>query len=247
MTAPSSTPAVQPEPHGTSVRLVIVRHGETEWNAGGRIQGQTDVHLSAHGEAQARRLSSRLAEEPIAVAYTSDLQRAWRTAELAVEGRSVSIVRDPVWRELHFGEWEGLNYAEAASRDPELASKRLRHPAYVAPPNGEHLGDLITRIRPALDSIRGAHAGETVLIATHGGVVRVLGCYFLGLDLELAWRLTAGNTGVSVVMWWDDGPIMETWNDTSHLRVIAHAPSLGPSPTPNYPAVIRTTPEEEVP
>ncbi len=205
--------------HGAPpVRLLIVRHGETQWNADGRIQGQTDVHLSIRGEMQARALVPRLADEPIDAVYASDLQRAWRTADLAAEGRLVPVTRDPAWRELAFGEWEGLVYAEAAARDPEVASRRMRHPAHTAPPGGEHLGGLLERVRPALQAIQVRHAGQTVLIATHGGVVRTLGCFFLGLDLDAAWRLTAGNAGLSIISWWPDGPILETWNDTSHLR-----------------------------
>lgn len=222
MTGPEASTvrhATEPDAHGTApVRVLIVRHGETPWNADGRIQGQTDVHLSDRGEMQARALAPRLAEELIAAVYASDLQRAWRTADLAVEGRFVPVTRDPAWRELAFGEWEGLVYAEAAARDPEVASRRLRHPARTAPPGGEHLGDLLDRVRPALQAIQARHAGETVLIATHGGVVRALGCFFLGLDLDAAWRLTAGNAGLSIFSWWPDGPILESWNDTSHLR-----------------------------
>lgn len=222
MTGPKSRTvghASEPDAHGTPpVRVLIVRHGETQWNADGRIQGQTDVHLSDRGEMQARALFPRLADELIAAVYASDLQRAWRTADLAVDGRLVPVTRDPALRELAFGEWEGLVYAEAAARDPEVASRRLRHPARTAPPGGEHLGDLLERVRPALQAIQSRHAGETVLIATHGGVVRALGCFFLGLDLDSAWRLTAGNAGLSIVSWWHDGPILEAWNDTSHLR-----------------------------
>ncbi len=222
MTGPEASTvghATETDAHGTApVRVLIVRHGETQWNADGRIQGQTDVHLSDRGEMQARALVPRLADELIAAVYASDLQRAWRTADLAVEGRLVPVTRDPAWRELAFGEWEGLVYAEAAARDPEVASRRLRHPARTAPPGGEHLGDLLDRVRPALQAIQARHAGETVLIATHGGVVRALGCFFLGLDLDAAWRLTAGNAGLSIVSWWPDGPILDSWNDTSHLR-----------------------------
>ncbi len=193
-----------------------MRHGETAWNADSRIQGQTDIPLNLRGEAQARRLRTRLAHEAIVVAYASDLQRAWRTAELAVEGRSISVVRDPVWRELRFGDWEGLTSSETVARDPEIAAARRRRPGDVRPPNGEHLGDMRDRIAPAIDAIRLRHPGETVLVATHGGVVRTLGCHLLGMDLNLAWRLGASNVGVAIIELWPDGPIVETWNDTAH-------------------------------
>lgn len=216
----SNWPASRPHPHEATrpVRLLVVRHGETSWNADSRIQGQTDIPLSPRGEAQARRLQSRLANEQITVAYASDLQRAWRTAELALEGRSdIAIVRDPVWRELRFGDWEGLTSAESVARDPDLAAARRRHPASVRPPGGEHLADLQARIAPAIEAIRQRHRGETVLVATHGGVVRTLGCHVLGMDLDLAWRLGASNVGLAVVELRPDGPVVECWNDTAHL------------------------------
>jgi broad specificity phosphatase PhoE len=216
----SNWPASRPRPESVTntVRLIVVRHGETPWNAENRIQGQTDIPLSQRGEAQARRLQARLANEEITVAYASDLQRAWRTAQLAVEGHGIPIVRDPVWRELRFGDWEGLTSAETVARDPEIAAARRREPGRVRPPNGEHLGDMRDRIAPAVEAIRLRHPGETVLVATHGGVVRTLGCHLLGLDLDLAWRLGASNVGVAIIELWPDGPIVETWNDTAHLR-----------------------------
>ena len=222
MTAASSSdgwPASHPRPDAPTrpVRLLVVRHGETTWNAESRIQGQTDIPLSPRGEAQARRLRSRLAHEPITTAYASDLQRAWLTAELALDGRDIPVVRDPVWRELRFGDWEGLTSAETVARDPEIAAARRRRPGSVRPPGGEHLADMRDRIAPAIEAIRLRHPGETVLVSTHGGVVRTLGCHLLALDLDLAWRLSASNVGLAVVELWPDGPVVETWNDTAHL------------------------------
>ena len=158
-----------------------------------------------------------MAHELITTAYASDLQRAWRTAELAVFGRNIPVTRDPVWRELRFGDWEGLTSAETVARDPEIAAARRRRPGSVRPPGGEHLADMRDRIAPAIEAIRLRHAGETVLVSTHGGVVRTLGCHLLALDLDLAWRLSASNVGLAVIDLWPDGPVVETWNDTAHL------------------------------
>jgi probable phosphoglycerate mutase len=212
-------PASTPPSDATAVivRLIVVRHGETTWNAENRIQGQTDIELNSRGEAQARRLRARLADEPITAVYASDLQRAWRTAELAIEGRDIPVVRDRAWRELHFGEWEGLTSAETVARDPEIAAARRRQPGIVRPPGGEHLGDLRDRIAPAIEAIRLRHQGETVLVATHGGVVRTLGCHLLAMDLNLAWRLGAANVGLAVVDLLPDGPVIHAWNETAHL------------------------------
>ena len=212
-------PASRPRPDAPTrpVRLLVVRHGETTWNAESRIQGQTDIPLSPRGEAQASCLRSRLAHELITTAYASDLQRAWRTAELAVLGRDIPVVRDPIWRELRFGDWEGLTSGETVARDADIAAARRRHPGSVRPPGGENLADMRDRIAPAIESIRLRHPGETVLVATHGGVVRTLGCQLLGVDLDLAWRLGASNVGLAVVELWPDGPVVVSWNETAHL------------------------------
>lgn len=200
-----------------SLRLLLARHGETAWNHDGRLQGQSDVPLSALGEQQAARLALRLAAEPIDAVYASDLQRAWRTAAIAAAGRSLPVLQNAAWRELSFGAWEGLTYEQAMARDGDLAARRIADPERVAPPGGEHLGDLAARLDGALDEIGRRHDGQTVLVVTHGGPLRVLPCRVLELPLERSWRFAHANCGLSVVTWYDRAPMLETWNDVSHL------------------------------
>jgi alpha-ribazole phosphatase len=200
-----------------ATRILLVRHGETAWNHQSRLQGQRDTPLSARGEQQAARLGERLAREEIDAVYASDLQRAWRTAEIAVAGRPLEVRRLSVWRELNFGAWEGLVYDDVARRDPELAERRLVDPAHVAPPGGENLNDLARRIMPAAERLRDEHDGQTALLVTHGGPLRVLACALLGLDFNRAWRFEVVNCGVSSVRWYEWAPVIELWNDTLHL------------------------------
>jgi broad specificity phosphatase PhoE len=202
-----------------ALRLLLARHGQTEWNLHARLQGQTDTALSELGERQARALSRRLEHEAVRAVYASDLQRAWRTAELAVAGYGLPpVVRDPAWRELSFGVWEGLTYDEVTAGDPALAARRLEDPADTAPPGGETLSQLAERLLPAAERLRAAHDGETVLVVTHGGPLRVLACALLGLDFNHAWRLQASNGGLSCVRWYEALPVIELWNDALHLR-----------------------------
>jgi alpha-ribazole phosphatase len=200
-----------------ATRILLVRHGETTWNQQSRLQGQVDTPLSVRGEQQAARLGERLAKEEIDAVYASDLERAWRTAEIAVASRGLAVQRSPVWRELGFGDWEGLTYDDVVRRDPELARRRLADPAHVAPPGGENLNDLAQRLMPAAARLRDAHEGQTVLLVTHGGPLRVLACVLLGLDLNRAWRFEATNCGLSSVRWYEWAPVIELWNDTLHL------------------------------
>jgi alpha-ribazole phosphatase len=202
-----------------ALRLLLVRHGQTEWNLHARLQGQSDTKLSALGERQARALNARLAHEEVRAAYASDLERCWRTAELAVAGYGLPpVARDARWRELRFGDWEGLTYDEVTARDPDLAARRLEDPAHVAPPGGETLLQLAGRLLPAAEQLRAAHDGETVLVVTHGGPLRALACALLGLDLNHAWRLQASNGGLSCIRWYEALPVLELWNDVLHLR-----------------------------
>jgi alpha-ribazole phosphatase len=200
-----------------SLRLLLARHGQTTWNHDGRLQGQVDVPLSGVGGQQAARLRLRLAPEQIDAVYASDLERSWRTAELAVAGRGVDVQRDRAWRELAFGEWEGLTYEQVIERDRDLAERRVVDPEHVAPPGGEDLAAVARRIDAALTAIGTRHDGQTVLIVTHGGPLRVLACRILEIPLDRSWRFSSANCGLSVVTWYDAGPILEVWNDASHL------------------------------
>lgn len=199
-------------------RMLLVRHAQTAWNHEGRVQGHSDPPLSALGERQAERVGNRLALEQIDAAYASDLQRTYRTAELALAGRGLNAQRDPAWRELNFGEWESLTYDDVMARDPELAQHRLADPAHIAPPGGEHLGHLEQRIMPAIEALRERHHGQTVLVVTHGGPLRVLACRLVGADLNHAWRFEATHGGLSAVRWFEAGATIELWNETVHLR-----------------------------
>jgi alpha-ribazole phosphatase len=201
-----------------ALRLLLVRHAETEWNRLARLQGQTDTRLSATGERQAGTLAVRLAGEEIDAVYASDLQRAWRTAEIAVAERGLPVHRDTAWREMSFGRWEGHTYHEVSESDPDLAERRLWDPAHVAPPGGENLIDVQRRVLPAAERLRRDHEGQTVLLVIHGGTLRVLVCSLLGMDLNHAWRLQADTGSVSCVRWYETLPVLELWNDTAHLR-----------------------------
>ena len=114
--------------------LFIVRHGETEWNAEGRIQGHTDIGLSERGADQARSLAERLAGVSIDVAYSSDMKRTSETAKLALGGRDIVLHETPMLREYHKGEFEGMTLAEIKSQFPDEYPKYLEKNLDYAPP-----------------------------------------------------------------------------------------------------------------
>lgn len=149
--------------------LLLVRHGETDWNAEGRLQGQTDRPLSAYGREQARRLADQLAGEKLDAAYSSDLVRAVETAEIVGGRLGLAVVPDPDLREKNWGSWEGLTPAERAAVE------------FVGESTEEHAA----RMLRALRRIAERHPGGRVLVVTHGGSMRRVQTEALGLALPV--------------------------------------------------------------
>jgi probable phosphoglycerate mutase len=164
--------------HGT-VTLFLARHGETDWNAAGRWQGQTDVPLNEQGRAQAREIALRLRSEGIRSIATSDLLRARATAEIVAE--ELGLVVDhvhPDLRERCFGCFEGLTREEVAARHPEAWQRYVDDPG-PAPPGGESREELLARLLPAISGAAERLAGP-LLVVMHGGSMRALLSAHLG-------------------------------------------------------------------
>jgi broad specificity phosphatase PhoE len=197
------------------VRLLLARHGQTDWNASRRFQGSTDIGLSARGRAQAHALGRALAGRRLAAVYVSPLQRAVDTATLALAGHPVPPVRVlPGLRELSLGEWEGRTVDEIRSQDGDPYLAWLRAPHDRLPPGGEPLDQVAARVRHALEGIAASHAAdEEVLVIAHGGVISVYACELLGSSFNSLWRLRVDNCSLTVVK----PPRLVSVNDTSHL------------------------------
>lgn len=155
-------------------RLCVVRHGETEWNAGKRIQGTIDIPLSALGHAQARATGNALMSEGFAALYSSDLLRARQTAEATAHRARLPLQLLPGLRERHYGVFQGLTYEEAAARYPEEYARHHARDPRFAPAGGESLLDLAARIGDTCEDIVLRHPGTAVAVFTHGGVLDIL-------------------------------------------------------------------------
>jgi probable phosphoglycerate mutase len=154
--------------------LLLIRHGETAWNAEHRIQGHLDIPLSTSGFRQAQRLAERLAGEAIAAVYSSELARAWFTALPLAERLGVEVSAEPRLRERSFGIFEGLTLDEVAHRHPqEFAQWRGRDPDWQLE-GGESGRQLIDRVLAALQDIVARHRGSTIAVVSHGGVLDVV-------------------------------------------------------------------------
>lgn len=155
-------------------RLYIVRHGETDWNREGRVQGHTDTPLNATGRAQARALRRRLLSVTFDAAYASDLSRAYETAAIIIGDGAISVLPRRDLRERHCGRWEGRIFDEIAQSEPANLEAWRNRTGDGGPPGGESESALEGRVLAALEAIVAAHPEQSVLIATHGGPVRAV-------------------------------------------------------------------------
>ncbi len=201
----------------TSGRLLLCRHGQTGFNASLRFQGQMDEPLSELGRQQARLLAGRLAEELVDVAYTSDLARAHETATLALAGRGVPLHVDARLREVAFGRWEGMTFAEIKDKYPDDVVARERDRVHYAMPGGESLAQLADRVRGFLQDVLPRHESQPVLVIAHGGTVNAVISSLLDIPLTSWWRLRNHNANVSVLDFTLQGPRLVSFNDTCHL------------------------------
>ncbi|MEO7251288.1 MAG: histidine phosphatase family protein [Arenimonas sp.] len=194
------------------MKILLARHGETQWNAEGRYQGQMDIPLSEIGLAQARKLGERLRDLPITRAVASPLSRAAVTAQLALEEhRAAQLVFDPDLQEIAHGEWEGLLASEIRERDPERLRAWREAPETVQMPGGESLQQVLDRAWPGLvRACAGLGDGDTLLVVAHDAVNRVLLCKIMGLPLARLWSFRQAPTTVNLL----EGP------DAGHLEVV---------------------------
>lgn len=209
--SPAAFPLARP------TRLCVVRHGETDWNAGRRLQGQIDVPLSAVGHAQARATGNALMHEGFAAIYSSDLARARQTAEAAAHLAHLPVQFLPGLRERHYGVFQGLTHDEAAARYPQAyARHRARDPRF-APDAGESLLDLVARLGSTFDAIMRRHAGAAVAIFTHGGVLDILYRQAAGQPLTSARDFAIPNCGINWIQVANGCWTLLSWAERDHL------------------------------
>lgn len=203
--------------------VLLVRHGETQWNLDQRMQGHTDVPLTERGAEQARRLVSWLGDDRPQVVYSSDLERARHTGEILSAGEAEVRV-DARLREACFGAWQGLTTAEIAERYPaEFEAWRVDALAN-RPPGGETIEALQERCMAAVREALPRHPGARVAFVSHGGPIRTMVCGLLELPLTVYPRLRVENTAVTRILFTTRGAILAGFNDVSHLRESAAAP-----------------------
>ena len=204
-----------------ATRVVVLRHGQTAWNAGQRIQGHTDIPLDATGLWQAERLAEALAAEGITHIYSSDLARAHATAAALARRTGLAVQTDARLRERGFGAFEGLSYAEIGQRWPEDAERwRRREPAFQ-PGGGESLISFQIRCAAVATELAARHPGATLALVAHGGVLDMLYRLATGQALEAPRSWALGNATINRLLWTGEGFTLVGWNDDAHLAVDA--------------------------
>jgi 2,3-bisphosphoglycerate-dependent phosphoglycerate mutase len=202
-------------------RLFLLRHGQTAWNAEQRIQGQLDVPLNAVGQWQAQRLADSLAGEDISVIYSSDLQRTRQTAAPLALACGLGVGLDAGLRERGFGSFEGRTYKEIDEACPEHAARWRQRDLHYQPGGGEALQGFNERSVSTVLKLAAAHAGQTIALVTHGGVLDCI--YRAALRIELhaprSWQID--NAVVNRLLWTPQGLSLVGWSDASHLEVMA--------------------------
>ncbi len=198
-------------------RLLMVRHGDTELNSAERLWGRTDVKLDALGLKQAERLRERLAKERIDAIYSSNLQRALVTAEIIAAKHQLKVITCTELREVDFGELEGLTINEVDQRYPEVTELRMKRSLEMKYPGGDSFLEFSQRVSKFLRRLEHHTTGETVLIVAHSGVLRILLCRLLDMDLRHRWQLHVDLASLSILETNQRGAILKSLNDVCHL------------------------------
>lgn len=199
-------------------RICLVRHGETAWNVQQRLQGHEDIALNERGQAQARAAAAALQAHDFAAIYHSDLQRAVTTARTIAAARTLQTITEPALRERHFGILQGLSRVEAEQQFPGLyAEIRTRNPHVDPPGGGESLDTFARRISTSLHGIAARHAGERVLIVSHGGCMDIMYRIVTGKPLTEPRDFPLGNATLNWIDYQDARWNLRVWDEKAHL------------------------------
>ncbi|HMN20079.1 MAG TPA: histidine phosphatase family protein [Ottowia sp.] len=207
-----------------ATRILLVRHGETDWNRDARVQGHEDIALNAAGRRQARCLAAALAAaDPIDAVFSSDLARALETARPCAEAIGAPLQPTPALRERHFGLYQGRRFVDVRAEQPAQAERwRRRDPDWAPPGGGESLQQFRDRIVPAVQALAARHLDRHIAVFTHGGALDVLYRAATGLGLQDARTWQLGNAAINRLLWTPDGGFaLVGWADTLHL--VQHA------------------------
>jgi phosphoserine phosphatase len=222
ITSHLSKPLPKPRKGYESVRLVLVRHGETDWNRQGRFQGQMDIPLNDNGRVQAEQAADFLQAVPFDFAITSPMARPKETAELILNHHThLSLDTEPEFSEISHGTWEGRLESEIESGYPGMLEQWRIQPETVQMPEGENLQQVWDRAIAAWEKLvqqARQNGTRTGLVVAHDAINKVILCHVAGAGAEKFWSFKQGNGAVSIIDYPVEGPpILQAMNITTHL------------------------------
>lgn len=201
-----------------SARICLVRHGETDWNIAQRIQGHTDIPLNAHGMMQARAVAQSLAGQTFAAIYSSDLQRAQDTARAAAAALGLEVAPEVGLRERHCGLFQGLTREECRQRHPEDYARYAARDPDFACGSGESLHALRQRVVATLERLAARHAGQSLLLITHGGVLDIVYRQAAALPLSTRRDYAIPNAALNWIEVEESNWRLLRWAERGHLE-----------------------------
>lgn len=202
--------------------IILVRHGETEWNIKEIFRGRTDIELNETGLRQAELLAEYLSSIKIEAIYSSPLKRALNTAQAIARHHKLKVETAPGLIDFDYGEWQGLPHQEVKDKYKELYAQWLNKPHLVKTPGGESLDGVRERALKVVQTAVAKHAGYVVLVS-HRVVNKVLICALLGLDDSHFWNIRQDNCGITTFIHENGRFILTKHNDTSFLTPLPEA------------------------
>ncbi|MCG8346918.1 MAG: histidine phosphatase family protein [Chloroflexales bacterium] len=203
------------------MQLILIRHGETDWNVTLQYQGHAQVPLNERGREQAQLAAGRLKHNRAVALYASDIVRAWETAQIIGDTLGLTPQTMPELREIDVGRWEGLTPEQLYRQFPDHMQEYERDPARTVRLGGESYAQLQERALVALQRIQETHQhDETILAVSHGGTIRALLCHVIGLDLGYFGRMWLDNGSLTELRYGKHGWRLYRLNDAAHLEGI---------------------------
>ena len=197
--------------------IYIVRHGQTEWNLLGKTQGHGNSDLTPKGIEQAELLADSMTKYPIDYIYSSDLGRAYQTAEIIGNKLNIEVERTEALREMNFGTWEGRIIKDIIEEDPELYKMWRNEPHLAKIPQGEPLSQIKERTDAFTKEINEKYDGKHIVLVTHSLCARIMLLSFLDSDVKNIYRINQANTALNIIELRDYGPVVMKMNDTTHI------------------------------
>jgi broad specificity phosphatase PhoE len=206
------------------MNLILIRHGETDWNRIGRCQGVADIVLNENGKKQARELAHSLRDHNIKAIYSSDLKRAHETAQHIAEHHNITVQLEPGLQEMNQGDLEGLSFPDIRDKYAEVLKQWRESPETLRLPSGESLVEVQNRAWKVFEKVNQNHIGETVVVVSHNLTIITLLCKITGVGLKGFRDFHIEATSKNIIISEDGSLRIDVINDVSHLSPMESVP-----------------------